>query len=399
MSHGTDCSDAAQPLRIDQPQDMRHATWATMAQFFVNGATFATWGVLIPSVKARFELSDAVLSLAMLAVAGGALLTMGRSGKWIARVGSARGLMLSGILYAATLLAIPLAPQFWMLVGLLPAFGAAMAAFDVSMSVQAALVEGGRSKPVMSTLHAMFSIGGIAGSALGAVPGLSPFAHACLVGACTLGVALFAKRFMLPDTLHDAEAAQAGGHEAGKQGRRMVLVLGAIAFLALACEGGMYDWAAVYMRDVALSPAALVSYSYAAFSTGMAVGRLTGDRIRGRIGGVRTLAWSAATGAVGIAFAAAVPLPLATIFGLFLSGLGIANLMPIFFLAAARVPGMSAAESISAVARFAYVGMLLGPVLIGGVAEHLSLRVSFVLVALVMLGIALFGGKPVHRFI
>lgn len=396
MSQGTHCSDAAPSVRLQPARDMRRATWATMAQFFVNGATFATWGVLIPSVKARFDLSDAVLSLAMLAVAGGALLTMGRSGKWIAQVGSARGLMASGILYAATLLAIPLAPQFWMLVALLLVFGSAMAAFDVAMSVQAALVEGGRSKPIMSTLHAMFSIGGIAGSALGAVPGLSPFAHACLVAAGTLAVALFARRFMLPDAAHDEATAQAGGD---KRGRRMVLVLGAIAFLALACEGGMYDWAAVYMRDVAQSPAALVSYSYAAFSTGMAAGRLTGDRIRARIGGVRTLAWSGALGAAGIAFAAALPLPPATIAGLFLAGVGIANLMPIFFLAAARVPGMSAAESIAGVARFAYVGMLLGPVLIGGVAEHLSLRASFFCVALVMAGIALFGGKPVRRFI
>lgn len=398
MSQGTDCSDAAPSVRIEPPQDMRRATWATMAQFFVNGATFATWGVLIPSVKERFALSDAVLSLAMLAVAGGALLTMGRSGKWIGQVGSARGLMLSGILYALALLAIPLAPQFWMLVALLLVFGSAMAAFDVAMSVQAALVENGRSRPIMSTLHAMFSIGGIAGSALGAIPGLSPFAHACLVGTGTLGVALFVRRFMLPDTPHDEDTAQADG-EGGGHGRRMVLVLGGIAFLALACEGGMYDWAAVYMRDVALSPAALVSYSYAAFSTGMAAGRLTGDRLRARIGGVRTLGWSGALGAAGIALAAAVPLPGATIMGLFLSGLGIANLMPIFFLAAARVPGMRAAESIAAVARFAYVGMLLGPVLIGGVAEHLSLRVSFFCVALIMVGIALFGGKSVRRFI
>ncbi|WP_039876534.1 MFS transporter [Herbaspirillum frisingense] len=374
----------------------RNATRATMAQFFVNGATFATWGVLIPSVKERFALSDAVLSLAMLAVAGGALLTMGQSGKWIARVGSARALRQVGILYAATLLLIPLAPQFWMLVALLLVFGSAMAAFDVAMSVQAALVEGQRTRPIMSTLHAMFSIGGIAGSALGALPGLSPLAHAALVGSGTLAVALSIGPFALPDATHD-ETTGAGG--ADGRARRMVLVLGGIAFLALVCEGGMYDWAAVYMRDVAQSPAAWVSYSYAAFSTGMAAGRLTGDRIRARIGGLRTLAWSGAAGAAGIALAAAWPVPLATMAGLLLAGLGIANLMPIFFLAAARVPGVAAAESIAAVARFAYVGMLLGPVFIGGVAEHLGLRVSFVGVSLVMVVVALFGGKAVRRFI
>ena len=378
------------------PHRIRNATRATMAQFFVNGATFATWGILIPSVKDRFALSDAVLSLAMLAVAGGALLTMGQSGKWIARVGSARALRQAGILYAATLLLIPLAPQFWMLVALLLVFGSAMAAFDVAMSVQAALVENGRSRPIMSTLHAMFSIGGIAGSALGALPGLSPLAHAALVAVVTLSVALSIGPFALPDDAHDETASTPG---ADKSARRMVLVLGVISFLALMCEGGMYDWAAVYMRDIAQSPAAWVSYSYAAFSTGMAAGRLTGDRIRARIGGLRTLLWSGLAGAAGIALAAALPTPLATMAGLLLAGLGIANLMPIFFLAAARVPGMPAAESIAAVARFAYVGMLLGPVCIGGVAEHLGLRVSFVGVALVMMVVALFGPRAVKRFI
>lgn len=392
MGHGM--TDAPSPSTIS-PR-IRNATRATMAQFFVNGASFATWGVLIPSVKDRFALSDAVLSLAMLAVAGGALLTMGQSGRWIARVGSATALRQIGILYAVTLLLIPLAPQFWMLVVLLLAFGSAMAAFDVAMSVQAALVEGQRHRPIMSTLHAMFSIGGIAGSALGALPGLSPLAHAALVAGVTLVVALSIGPFALPD-----EAAQDSSHDSGadRHARRMVLVLGGIAFLALVCEGGMYDWAAVYMRDVAQSPAAWVSYSYAAFSTGMAVGRLSGDRIRARIGGLRTLACSGAAGAAGIALAATWPAPLATLAGLLLAGLGIANLMPIFFLAAARVPGMAAAESIAAVARFAYVGMLLGPVMIGTVAEHLGLRVSFVAVALVMAAVALFGGKAVRRFI
>lgn len=398
MRQGTDyCQDdqTPTPALVDSPR-VRHATWATMGQFFVNGASFATWGVLIPSVKERFALSDAMLSLAMLAVAGGALLSMGQTGKWIARLGSARSLMVAGVVYAASLVAIPLAPSFWSLVALLLVFGSAMAAFDIAMSVQAAMVEGQRSKPVMSTLHAMFSMGGIAGLALGAVPGLSPLAHALLIAVLTLAVSSLAGRRLLPDESHDEQAQSAS---ANQQARRMVLVLGGIAFLALVCEGGMYDWAAVYMRDVANSPAALVSYSYAAFSAGMAGGRLGGDFIRARIGGLRTLAWGAATGAVGIAMAAALPWPATTIAGLLLAGLGIANLMPIFFLAAARVPGMSAAESIAAVGRFAYVGMLLGPVMIGGVAEHASLRASFVCVALVMAGIALFGGKPVRRFI
>lgn len=130
------------------------ATRGTMALFFVNGATFATWGVHIPTIKARFGLSDAMLSIAMLAVAGGAILAMGPVGRWVARVGSARASMLSGLAYAVATVAILAMPSYVLLLPALLLFGMCNAGFDVGMNAQAATVEASRTRPVMSSCTA-----------------------------------------------------------------------------------------------------------------------------------------------------------------------------------------------------------------------------------------------------
>ncbi len=129
------------------PGRVARATWGTMALFFVNGATFATWGVHIPTIKARFGLSDAMLSFAMLAVAGGAIAAMGPVGRWVARVGSARASMASGLAYALATVMILAMPDFRLLLPALAVFGMANAAFDVGMNAQAATVEACRTHP------------------------------------------------------------------------------------------------------------------------------------------------------------------------------------------------------------------------------------------------------------
>lgn len=360
-----------------------------MALFFVNGATFATWGVHIPTIKSRFDLSDAALSVAMFAVAGGAILVMGRVGKWVSRVGSARASMLGAVAFAAMTATILLAPAYAWLLPLLLLFGIANALFDVAMNAQAATVENSRSRPIMSALHGMFSLGGMAGAAAGGLVlnlGVPPEAHAAGMALLTAAVGLAVRPWLLED--HPAPPSE-DHHRA--HAARALWLLGFMAFLGLVGEGAMYDWTTVYMREVASAPAAWISLGYATFSAGMALGRFTGDRVRHRFGDVHTLIGSAWLAFAGIALALLWPAPLVSLIGFTLMGLGAANMVPIFFVAASRQPGMAAAEAISRVARFAYVGMLLGPVLIGGVAHLANLRVGLAVVALTMGWIALFG--------
>ncbi|MFC4276592.1 MFS transporter [Achromobacter aloeverae] len=375
---------------------VRRATWATMAQFFVNGATFATWGVWIPVLKTDFQVSDAVLSLAMLAVSAGAILAMNGVGRWVGRAGSARVLAISGLAYSIMLVVIPWAGYFPLLLVILVLFGMGMAAFDVAMNVQAATVEARLGKPVMSTLHGMFSLGGMAGAGLGGLlmgAGVSLQVHGFAIAAMTVLAALLATSYLLTDAPSHVEE----GAAATPGIPRALWILGTVAFLGLVCEGAMYDWAAVYMRDVAGATTARSGYGYATFATGMAVGRFGADLLRRRFSDERLMTVSAWVGCAGMTLVIAAPWPVSSLVGFTLMGLGVANLMPFFFLAGARLPGMSPAAGVAGVARFAYVGMLLGPPLIGGITHAMSLRVALALVALTMGWIALAGIRRVCR--
>ncbi len=389
-------SPLAEPARLD-PARVSRATRGTMALFFVNGATFATWGVHIPTIKARFGLSDAVLSLAMLAVAGGAIAAMGPVGRWVSRAGSARVSRYGGLLYGAATVAVLAAPWFWLLVPVLLAFGMANASFDVAMNAQAATVEHSRPRPAMSAMHGMFSLGGMAGAAFGGLMltlDVPPLAHAALMGALTAATGWL----VLPWLLDDHPAMPAAPHHQDHAARALWL-LGVMAFLGLVGEGAMYDWTSVYMREVTLAPPAWVSLGYAMFSGGMATGRFGGDWLRARYGDATTLTASAWTGFAGIVLAIVVPVPVAALAGFTLMGLGAANMVPIFFVAASRLPGMAPAEAIARVARFAYVGMLMGPVLIGGVAHLSNLRYGLAVVAATMGWIALAGSRAARGYL
>lgn len=374
----------------------RRAQLPTLLQFLMNGVTFATWGVQIPVIKSSFQADDAMMSLAMLSVAAGAVAAMKLVGGWVARAGSARALTLSGFAYAAALLAIPAAPSFPLLLAVLALFGMAMAAFDVAMNVQAANIESQGGRPVMSTMHGMFSLGGMAGAALGGgllAIGVPMAVHAALVAGLLLASALYARGRLLPDPRASAPDAAAVTPAHGTP--RALWILGTVAFLGLVCEGAMYDWAAIYMRDVAGASLQQSSYGYAVFSLGMALGRFSADFLRRRVSARRLLGVSAWLGFLGIALAISWPQPLASGVGLALMGLGVANFMPLFFLAGSKLPGMSAAAGVAGVARFAYAGMLFGPPLIGAVAHLGTLRMGLGVVAVTMGVIALFGIRKV----
>lgn len=359
-----------------------------MALFFVNGATFATWGIHIPTVKARFGLSEASLSLAMFMVATGAILAMKFAGTWVARVGTRRASVQGGVAFGVMTALLMLMPTYPTLLAVLLLFGITNAGFDVAMNAQAATVEANHHKPIISSLHGMFSLGGMAGAAMGGVLlelGVPPAVHCGAMALVVMATALCAGPFMLPDHVH------AEGEPAHPTTGRTLLVLGLLAFLGLVGEGAMYDWTTVYMREIAQSPEAIASAGYAAFSGGMALARFGGDFARGRWGNMRVLGTSGVLATGGILLALLWPDPAAVLAGFALMGVGAANMVPIFFITASRLPGVPAAEGIAAVARFAYVGLLIGPVIIGLIAHRSDLRWGLSVVALTMALIAIMG--------
>ncbi|WP_455775493.1 MFS transporter, partial [Burkholderia stabilis] len=145
----------------------QRARTASMALFFVAGMMYASWGVHVPTVRDKFALSPGLLSIALFAVAAGSIAAMLTIARWITRVGSRTACLAGGLVMSACAALILVVPDYWMLLAVLALFGFSMATLDVAMNAEASAVEIALGKPIMSSLHGMFSIGGMSGAAAG----------------------------------------------------------------------------------------------------------------------------------------------------------------------------------------------------------------------------------------
>jgi hypothetical protein len=210
------------------------------------------------------------------------------------------------------------------------------------------------------------------------------FAEGLLVTAVTAAIGIAALFQLLP-TSTDVH----GGETGFAWPTRATIALGSLCFLAMSTEGAVLDWSALHLEEsLALGPG-IAATGFAAFSASMAAGRFAGDWIRGHIGAVALVRWSALLGAVGLALALVAPIPVLAIAGFAAVGFGMSNLVPIFFGAAGRIPGQASGTGIAAVATMGYTGFLAGPPVIGFVADVTSLAVALGLIVLACLAIAL----------
>lgn len=357
---------------------LRRATWALRAQFFVAGALFATWGVHVPSVKAHYALGERALALAMLAAGAGSVFALLYAGRVLSRRAPRRIAPALVVVCVAAIGNLLTTASYAVLVALMLAYGMAAALFDVAINEEASSLEQQAQRPLMSGFHAMFSLGGMAGAgtwSLLANTQVAPMAH--LVGASVAlgGVSLVASRSMLRQERH-AE----GGAAPLSLPRGPLALLGLLAATGLIGEGAMYDWSVLYMRQELRAPAGQASLAYASFSLAMAAGRFAGDWVRARMPAVALLRASAVLAVIGMALALASHAPWAALAGFALVGLGFANMVPVLFSAAARTPGVSAAHAIAAVSSVGYFGLMVGPPLIGFIAQARSLTLGLAVV-------------------
>ena len=355
------------------------ARLAVAVVFFVNGVVLATWVPHIPAVKAAHAISDGELGLVLLCMAVGAMLALPVAGFLVGRLGS-RLMTSAAAIALCVVLPLPLVAPHVALLGLtLVILGAANAMLDVSMNAQAVAVEARYGRAIMSSFHALFSLGGLVGAALagGAMAaGMGDVSHVVVTAAACLAAVLVCLPLLLP--------SPAGSGRPGPvfvRPRGALLALGALAFCGLIAEGSMGDWSAVYLHDTLGSSPALASTGFAAFSLAMAAGRFTGDWLVGRHGAERVLRLSSTAAAVGLVGALLLGTPASGVVGFGLVGLGISNVIPILFSAAGRVPGTEPGVAIAAVATTGYFGFLVGPPVIGMVADVTGLRVALGIVA------------------
>ena len=380
MSGGT--IESARPAA-----SLRATRIAVLSLFLLNGVGIASWAAQVPYIKEKFALSEAVLGLALLAIAGGSVSALLFGGQIIARFGS-RAITIAGAFgFCAALALLLTVPTFPLLLVVMACFGASIGAMEVALNVQAIGVEERYGRPIMSSFHALFSVGGLFGAALAGIvlsQGIAAPAH--MVGVA-IGLTLLAAisiGYLLP-----ADAGQGDSGPAFALPTGPLLGLSVLAFFCLVAEGAMADWSAVYLRDRLGSDAAFAATGYAAFSIAMAAGRFGGDALRARLHAVPLVRASGALAAVGLGLSLLVPQPLVVLAGFACVGLGLSNVVPVLFTAAGRVPGVAAGTGIAAVASCGYFGFLIGPPLIGFVAQLTSLAwglgVVVLLLALIVL--------------
>lgn len=369
---------------------------AVSAAFLIHSTVSGTWAPRLPAIKESLGLSDGELGTALVGLAIGLVVGTRVAGAPIDRFGS-RPVMRAGFpLLAATLLLPGLANTGLTLFASLLVLGIASGALDVAMNAQGIEVERTLSKPILSGLHGLWSVGlglGAAAAVLAAAAELDPLPHFAIVAAVLAVASLVLMRGLLP------ESGQVRAELSGDEQRLPVpwtlalVLLGVIAFCSFVGEGSASDWSAVYMTQELGTSQALGALAFAAFAVTMAAARFAADPLRVRWGNVALARGGSLVAAAGMAFGLVVHEPAAAIAGFALLGLGLAAVVPIAFAAAGEIDPRATGRLVGRVATIGYVGSVAGPIAIGWLAEATSLRAALGLVVVLAVVIAVLAGN------
>lgn len=363
--------------------------------FAVHGAVSGSFATRIPWIQDHVQAGPGELGLALLAPAVGSLIAMPMAGRVIHRFGNRPATRVLLALWSVMLALPAVAPDLGVLWVTLLVFGASAGMCDVGMNEQGVVVEQRMGRSIMSGLHGMWSVGGLAGGAAGTLAahfGVDARIHLGVTAAVLLAVGLVIGRHLLDVRPRDDQEAPA--HFVLPS--RSVLLLGLIGFCAVFGEGAGADWSAVYLRDVAGASPGLAAMSYTAFALTMAVGRLSGDMVVRRLGAVVTVRISGLLAALGGVLVVLARSPVPAVAGFMLIGLGVAVVVPLAFAAAgnaARTPS----EGVAGVATLSYSSGFIAPSAIGGIAAQTSLPVSFGVVTVLMVAVLLLAGTLGRR--
>ncbi|MBA4167846.1 MAG: MFS transporter [Chitinophagaceae bacterium] len=361
---------------------VRKARTATSLIFLLCGIGVASWAPMVPLAKHRLNINEADLGLILLSLGGGAILTMPLAGLLITKIGNKLVILTAALVIAVILPFLTIINSGIGLGTALFVFGAGAGALDIAMNAHAVVVQQKIGRPIMSSFHAMFSVGGLIGSiglGLLMLPGLSPAVAAVIISVLLVIIGSTQFRYLLP--LETSE----GGDHSFRFPKGPVILLGAFCFIFFLSEGAMLDWSGLFLKEYRGFGPAMAGAGYAVFSVAMAIMRFSGDGLVHRYGPKTVVLYGACFAALGVLIATIIPGPVATLGGFMMIGFGAANIVPVLFSAAGNVPGYAPGIALAAVTTLGYAGQLAGPALIGFVAYFVKLPVALGLLAIPML--------------
>ena len=364
----------------------RKARLATLIAFLINGFSVGNFVSRIPDFKSELEITNGVLGAALLCASLGVLSALRPTSRSAAKYGSGP---LTKYATFTLALAVPLVGLLfnlpWFFFSLF-GYGVLSSIHDLSMNAHAAALEDKAGKRVMSTFHAMWSIGGLTGGAIGgllATADVSIRIHALAIGVFIVLIALITRNWFLP--------ASADQHIFVKHEKRKTpskfLILGLLGLCGALGEGAASDWGGILAREGYNASVFMSTLPYVFFAFTMVVGRLSGDFLAHKFGVVRLLTWSGLIAGFGLALGLLAGNIYGVIIGWFLLGIGLSTVIPMMISATGKLANdkysgqVSAAEGVALVTGVAYFGFVIGPPVIGFLSDLITLRWAMLLPA------------------
>jgi MFS family permease len=369
-----------------------HPRIAVNIIFFVNGFMHANLAARFPRLQEIFSLDNGVLGLLLLSTSIGAVLAMPFTGWLIMKHGSRSIAIVSVFAYC---LFFPFITYMPGMIGLVPLFfimGVTAGMLDVSMNSQAVMVEKAKGKPIMTSFHALFSIGMALGAVCGsffAGSGASLFVHLITITVVSMVTSVFARYHLIQDK---PESDMAEG-PAFRLPNAVMVSIGVIAFCSMLGEGAMADWSTNYMENFAHASASLAPLGLSAFAIAMTIGRLLGDTARARYGDKKLMVVCGMVATAGLGFSLAFTIPALVMIGFFFVGLGLSVIVPIAYSIAGNSTSVSPGVGLAMVTTVGYTGFLFGPPLIGFIADWQTLRIALILVVILFISMTWLGSR------
>jgi MFS family permease len=374
-------------LTIEQTRTRRVYRVAVSVLFFLQGLCFASWASRIPSVQQQLNLSDSLLGVILFALPVGSMLSLLFSGRLVAKYGSKKVAANALLLYSLFLPVIGLSGNVWLLIAALVLFGMAGNIANIAINTQAVHVEAKYGKNIMASFHGLWSLAGFIAAGVGSymiAKGIVPLTHFVLMTTLIAGGLAISFQYLIPD-----EKSTPASTSFFVKPDKALLKLGILAFCCMICEGAMFDWSGIYFQKVVQADKDWVGAGYTAFMCAMAGGRFVADWVANRLQFRNTIFLSGLLIATGLGLAVGFPFVASSIAGFLLVGFGVSSVIPLIYSEAGKSNAATPGTALTAVSSVGFLGFLIGPPLIGVVAGIFSLRVSFLLIAIIGLLISI----------
>ena len=355
--------------------------YAARMAFFIPGFAISTWAPMIPMIKERLHIEADILGLLLLCIGISAFIVIPIGGLLGKKFGCKKVMVTTGSLFAIVLVALSCLPNVWSYAICLILVGAIMGCTEVCMNINAVVVEKLSQKRMMSSMHGFWSVGCFCSAGLFSIlakMGLDVFFIAIIHCLIILAIVIFFGRYFLDYKSANSESAIAIP-------KGIVVLFGILACVSFLGEGAIMDWGGVFLAEVKDVELSLAGVGYAVFSVAMLIMRLIGDKVVQFLGEEKAVVLGSSLAGLGFLWIIIIDNFYLMLVGFVLLGLGAANIVPVLYSLLQYQKDMPINAAVTAVTCMGYTGVILGPAILGFIAQGIGIISVFYLLMILFI--------------